>query len=115
MGVAWIIETKQNNTVIGSVRISAIEKKIQCGIIAYEVHPEHWRQGYATEALQVVVKHAHEVMNLNRLEARVIGDNKASDSVLTKNGFVFEGEMRHKAWFQEQFWDVRLYGRLAAD
>jgi len=114
-GIAWLLQKKDTHTMIGSVRISSIDKKIKCGTIAYELHPEHWQQGYASEALHVLVKHAHKVMELNRLEACVIGDNKASDSVLLKNGFALEGEIRHKVWLQEQFWDVRLYGRLAVD
>jgi len=41
--------------------------------------------------------------------------NTASDRVLEKAGFQYEGTLRQKAWFKGAFHDFRMFGRLAAD
>jgi len=114
-GVGWIVKLRDSSTIIGSVRINSIEKKASCGVIGYEVHPDYWNKGYATEALNAVVRHAHDVLGLNRLQAWTTVGNKASDKVLLNNGFQYEGTQRSRVKFRNQFWDIRLYGRLAAD
>ena len=114
-GVGWIICNANSDTAIGSVRINSIEKKARYGVIGYELHPDFWGQGIATEALAAVVDYAHGEKSLNRLEAWTSVDNIASQKVLTNNGFQYEGTQRQKVFFQGELWDVQLYGRLAAD
>jgi len=114
-GVGWIIKLRPSGKTIGAIRINSIEKKAKCGVIGYEIHPDFWNTGYATEALRAVVVHAHESLSLNRLEAWTTDANQASGKVLIKNGFQYEGTQRAKVWFRDQFWDIRLYGRLADD
>ena len=115
LGIAWIIELKSTNTTVGAIRIYSIEKNARCGKVAYELHPEHWRAGIASEALAAVVHHAHETLALHRLEAWTSEGNPASDRVLVKNGFLLEGTLREKARFRDKHWNVRLYGRIADD
>lgn len=114
-GTGWIIKLRDSSTTIGSIRINSIDKKTRCGVLGYEIHPDYWNTGYATEALAAVVDHSHRTMDLNRLEAWTTVDNEASGKVLLKNGFQYEGTQRSKAKFRDQLWDIRLYGRLAAD
>lgn len=114
-GVGWIITQHTNKSAIGSIRINSIEKKAQYGVIGYELHPDYWNTGIATEALASVVHHAHNAMSLNRLEAWTSTDNITSQKVLTKNGFIHEGTQRQKFWFRDQLWDVELFGRIASD
>jgi len=120
-GIAWLVCLRDNpdagetSSVIGSVRINSIEKKAQCGMLGYELHPEYWSNGYATEALGSVVKYAHNEIALNRLEAWTIDGNVASERVLIKNGFQFEGMQREKAMLRGRYRNIRLFGRLAND
>jgi len=114
-GIGWIVERQHSGETIGAIRINSVEKKAKCGVLGYELHPDYWNSGYATEALAAVVDHAHNNMVLNRLEAWTTIGNKASEKVLLKNGFQYEGTQRAKVWFRDRFWDIRLYGRLADD
>lgn len=114
-GVAWMIMEKNSNTLVGAVRLYHLEKKAQSGTVAYEVHPDVWNLGIATEALTAVVSHAHNAMALNRIEAWASEGNVASEQVLLKTGFQYEGTQREKVYFQERYWNVRLYGRLIGD
>jgi ribosomal-protein-alanine N-acetyltransferase len=40
--------------------------------------------------------------------------NDASDRVLVKAGFNYEGTLKQKAWFKGAFHDFRMFGRVAA-
>lgn len=114
-GVGWIIESINSKSVLGAIRINSIEKKAQCGMIGYEIHPDHWGQGFATEALSSVVVFAHTELELNRLEAWTVVGNEASNRVLAKCGFLHEGVQREKAQFNGALHTLNLYGRLAKD
>jgi len=101
-GVGWIMQLHQSNSAIGAIRINRIEKKASCGIIGYELHPDFWNAGFATESLNALVVHAHKTMCLNRLEAWTTEGNIASEKVLLNNGFQYEGTQRSKVWFRDR-------------
>ena len=50
-------------------------------------------QGYGSESLQAVIKHAQQTLNLGTLNAITNPANIASIGLLTKHGFVQEGQV----------------------
>ena len=62
------------------------------GEIGYWSHRAHRGQGYTTEAVRRLVRHAFEALGFTRLVAAAKADNAASRRVLTKLGFVRIGE-----------------------
>ena len=68
-----------------------------------------------TEALRAVVPLGHGRLGLNRIEARTLEGNPASDRVLEKAGFRYEGTQRRKGFFKNRFHDFRTFARLAQD
>jgi len=114
-GCAWIIEEAASKTVIGAIRFNRFDKKWKFGVIGYELHPAFWRHGLMTEALRVVVPCGHQVFRLNRIEAWTLPGNTASDRVLEKAGFQYEGTLRQRGWFKGTFHDFRMFGRLVGD
>lgn len=59
--------------------------------IGYGVLPEHERNGYASEALQAMIQWAFGQKDVVFVEAETDPDNKASQRVLEKCGFVPDG------------------------
>ena len=114
-GCAWMIEHRRSGALIGAVRFNRFDKKWRNGEIGYELHPDHWGQGYLTEAVRLVVDCGHAYFKLNRIEAWTLPGNVASDRVLEKCGFQFEGVLRQRAWFKGSFHDFRMFARLAGD
>src|SRR5262249_2705001 len=57
----------------------------------YNIVPDHWGQGYATEAARAIVRFAFEVRGIHRLEATCHPDNLASARVLENAGLTREG------------------------
>lgn len=114
-GIAWLIELKKEMKTIGAIRINRIENKTKCGYLGYEIDETCWNKGFATESLSELVKYAHSELELNRLEAWTCEGNDASDKVLIKNGFQYEGTQREKVYFQGKMHNIRLFARLKDD
>jgi ribosomal-protein-alanine N-acetyltransferase len=112
-GCAWIVEDIRSETVIGAIRFNRFEKKWRYGVIGYELHPMFWGRALMTEALGVVVPFGHRAFRLNRIEAWTLPGNVASERVLEKTGFQYEGSLRQRAWFKGTFHDLSMFGRLA--
>ncbi len=60
--------------------------------LAYMLSPEHWGQGYATEACRKMIAHIFEATPATAVVARVMVDNKGSEAVLRKVGFGRQSE-----------------------
>ena len=54
----------------------------------YHLAPEHWGQGYASEALRAILDMIQLLTPVVLVQASVMPDNPASAKVLTKAGFV---------------------------
>jgi len=110
-----MIQKRSTGTPLGAIRINRIHRRWRWGEIGYESHPEFWGRGLMTEALRAVVACGHGHFKLNRMEAWTLPGNAASDRVLVKAGFNYEGTLKQKAWFKGAFHDFRMFGRVAAD
>lgn len=114
-GCAWIIEDRASAVVLGAIRFNGFDIKSKCGEIGYELHPSFWGKGLMSEAVYVVARCGFDHFALNRIEAWTLPGNPASDRVLEKAGFSYEGTLRKKAWFKDAFHDLRIFSRLASD
>ncbi|TYC68280.1 GNAT family N-acetyltransferase [Stappia sp. BW2] len=114
-GFAWMVRLVETDVLIGCIRLNSIDKSASVAVIGYEFGKSWWGHGYATESLIAVTKHCHEGMKLFRLEAWTLPGNPASDRVLIKAGFRYEGTQRQKMIIGSQRFDQRLFGRLADD
>jgi RimJ/RimL family protein N-acetyltransferase len=58
--------------------------------IGFAFLPEYWDKGYAHESAAEIMRHAREVLRLNRILAITTPDNAASAKLLAKIGLRFE-------------------------
>lgn len=114
-GCAWIIAEAASATAIGAIRFDRFDRTWRYGVVGSELHPEFWGRGLMTEALRAVVACGHEVFGLNRIKAWTLPSNPASDRVLEKAGFGYEGMLWQRAWFNGAFHDFRMFGGVAGD
>ena len=80
--------------------------------IGYEIAPDQWGRGYASEAVAAIVGFGIETLRVHRITAWLVADNVASARVLEKNGFQLEGRLRDKEMYKGRYWDVLMYARL---
>lgn len=98
---------------IGLKNFSATDVEARTMELGYWVGREHWGKGYTTEAVTAFVKWAFQTWpDLNRIEASMFEGNVASERVLVKAGFVFEGVRRKAVWKGGELLDQRMYGVL---
>lgn len=89
----WAIVLKETSHVIGSVgmhvtRVGSVRE------IGYVMHPDHWGNGYMTEAVQAVLRYAFEELGLSGVRVRYYPFNTRSKSVILRCGFRYDGTLR---------------------
>ena len=111
-GIRWGIEVKERPGIIGTIGFNAWSPKHKRAEIGYEIHPEHWRKGYITEAVSRVVAYGFSEFGLTRIGAVVFIDNEASNKLLTKAGFQKEGILREYMYQNGKAYDTYVYSIL---
>ena len=89
--VLWFIELKsQRGTVVGDLSFKGLgaDGMVELG---YGLRDGYCGKGYMTEAVKAISKWAIAQQGITRLEAETTVENKASQKVLTKAGFVPTG------------------------
>jgi ribosomal-protein-alanine N-acetyltransferase len=83
--------------------------------IAYALSRSYWNKGLMTEVVREVIRFGFVEMKLNRVEARCVVGNIASEKVLKKAGMQFEGIIREQMFFKEAYQDLKLYSILRSE
>ncbi|MGK7377110.1 GNAT family N-acetyltransferase [Planococcus sp. 1R117A] len=77
---------------VGSINlVQVVRGPVQSAIMGYTIDQLHNGQGYATEAVNLLVDFAFQELQLHRIEAGVMPHHVASIRVLEKAGFHKEG------------------------
>ncbi|PLR95223.1 GNAT family N-acetyltransferase [Bacillus sp. T33-2] len=111
-GIRWGIERKQKKGLVGTVGFNAWSPKHKRAEIGYEIHPDHWRNGYAREAVLEVISYGFNDLELNRIGAVVFLQNEASNEMLIKLGFQKEGILRDYMIQNGNPYDVNIYAKI---
>ncbi len=106
------ITLPHDGTLIGNCGIRRKPENEWEADIGYELSPEYWGRGYATEAARAVVAFGFADLGLHRVSSWCIADNLASAHVLEKVGMRQEGRLRENEHFKGRRWDTLLYGLL---
>jgi ribosomal-protein-alanine N-acetyltransferase len=67
------------------------------------------------EAMKAILIYGFEQMGLNRVEAFIGPDNKASRSLVERYGFVIEGQLRQHFCYDGVLQDSVAYSLLASE
>lgn len=108
----WGLALRESNLVIGTTTLFNLNLDNGRAEIGYAMARAYWGQGYMQEALQALVSHAFEVMELRRLEADVDPRNAASIRTLERLGFQREGFLRERWHVNGELQDALFYGLL---
>jgi RimJ/RimL family protein N-acetyltransferase len=108
----WGLALRDSNSVIGTTTLFNLNLDNGRAELGYAMGRAHWGKGYMHEALQALVSHAFEVMELRRLEADVDPRNAASIRTLERLGFQREGFLRERWHVNGEIQDALFYGLL---
>lgn len=81
----------------------------------FELAPERWGQGYATEAAATMLDYGFASLRLHRVHAHCVAGNERSVRVLERIGMSLEGRLRKHVQLNGHWTDVLLYGILASE
>lgn len=80
--------------------------------VGYWIGEEFWGRGFATIALQKILEKAFSEYKFTRVQAHVFEGNTASEKVLLKNGFEFEGLLKKYHKKGNEFINSKLFSRV---
>lgn len=80
---------------IGNIKLGPIDRPNLRGEIGFMIGERScWGQGYGTEAVDLVCRHAFSRLGLHKITAGYIASNAGSARIFAKLGFVEEGRLR---------------------
>ncbi|KZV56271.1 hypothetical protein F511_00268 [Dorcoceras hygrometricum] len=106
-----------NNRAVGSISVTPTSDKTEGRAeLGYVLAFEHWGKGIVTRAVKMVASNIFkEWPELKRLQALVDVENKGSQRVLEKAGFVREGVLRQYVIRKGRCIDVVVFSILSTE
>jgi len=108
----WGIVRKSDDQPIGTCGYHKWDKRYFRAEIGYDLGPDHWGEGYMTEALRSIIANGFERMGLNRIDALVYVENEHSIRLLQKLNFKQEGTLRDYFCLNGKFYDHHIFALL---
>jgi ribosomal-protein-alanine N-acetyltransferase len=102
-------------TVIGSLGAHWVSQPNGTMEFGYAIAEPYWGRGLVAEASRALMRYVFTEYAVERLQARVIVGNEASERVLAKLGFTREGVLRSFILRRGRYWDVAMYSLLRGE
>lgn len=107
---------REDQVLLGAITMDNIRRgPAQAATLGYWVGQSFARQGYMREAIEAIVHHAFSRMDLSRIEAACLPENKPSRGLLEKTGFKYEGVAQSYLQINGRWRTHVLYAALRAD
>ncbi|WP_010095527.1 GNAT family N-acetyltransferase [Ornithinibacillus scapharcae] len=114
-GFRWGIVLKSTNEFVGTIGIHNYSANMKRAEVGFELHPDYWRKGILTEALNRVLEYCFVDLGLYRIAAITFPANKASNGLLEKVGFKLEGTLRGYLYQHNQSNDAYVLSLIKPD
>ena len=111
----FVIELRESQRIAGIVSLHRVDWLRAAAGLGYWVRRSEWNKGIASEASNGALGHAIAGLRLHRIEALVALENKASQRVVEKLGFVREGIAREAEFVDGRYLDHIQYSFLRSD
>lgn len=80
--------------------------------VGYWIGEEFWGKGYATTALNNILEIGFNDLNFTRIHAHVFEGNVASEKLLLKCGFEFEGLLKKCHKKGDEYFNSKLFAKV---
>ncbi len=112
---SFVIETRTDQTYVGGCGINEINTKNRYAVIGLFIGKPYWRNGYGSDALNVLVDFCFNEVNMNKVKLYVFSFNEKAISCYEKAGFVKEGVMRQEIFRNGEYHDMIAMGLLKSE
>jgi RimJ/RimL family protein N-acetyltransferase len=113
-----MIEVKEGEgwVPIGNIAVFGINWRLRSSEIGILIGDRsYWNKGFGTEAMQLILKHGFETLNLHRMYLRVFQTNPRAVRAYEKAGFVHEGVQRQAEFRDGKYVDVLMMSVLVEE
>ena len=100
---------------VGNVSIWHTSKQNAVAEIGYWIRSDETRQGVCTEAVAHLLGVGFEELGLHRITLRIAVDNRPSERIAKKLGFLQEGTLREDVKIGTRWVDHTVWGLLAGE
>ncbi len=111
-GQGWsvtVVSVAEPTEILGDLYVG-LEWGGRSAEIGFTFHPDHWGQGFATEAASAMIEYLFTDVGVSRVRATLHPDNVASARVLEACGLIYEGMTLQSFWVGDECSDDLLYG-----
>lgn len=105
----WVIEAS-SGTPVGGIATHNCNSRNGTFSYGVDIALAHRHQGYATEAIQLVLNYYFAELRYQKVTVSIVSYNEASIALHEKLGFVREGTLRRMSYTRGEYWDVHRYG-----
>ncbi len=114
--VPLFLYRRDDNALLGAITLDNLRRgPAQAGTLGYWIGQPFARQGYMAEAIEAMVHHAYERLDLSRIEAACLPENVASRGLLERSGFKYEGVAQSYLQINGRWRTHVLYAALRTD
>jgi len=113
--LAVVARDRGDDRPVGTVALSVDSAAHRRGEVGYALRRDAWGQGYASEAVALVLTFAFDRLGLERIWAVCDPENVASIRVLERAGLRYEGRLRGDLLVRGERRDSLLWAILATD
>lgn len=112
----FVIADKDSGDYIGQICLINIDFKNRIAEIGIVIGKrEKLGKGIGKQAIKLIQQYSFKTLNLNKLELRVHAYNTRAHRCYKECGFIEEGRIRYKYYFQGKYEDVILLGILKSE
>ena len=113
--IYWGIARKDSDELIGGVGFHDWNKYHMRVEVAYDLEPDYWRRGIMMKAVRNIFNFAFCNMGIIRITATTIQENTASNNLLLKFGFKYEGLLKKYKYFHGKMYDIMIFSYTMDD
>ena len=105
----WVIETL-DGTFVGTINIHTIDSRSGTFQYGIAILSEHWRKGYAAEAVRMVLRYFFDEKRYQKANVHIYAINPGSVTFHEQLGFQHEGCLRRMGYTAGEYFDHILMG-----
>ncbi|MFT3775939.1 MAG: GNAT family protein [Minicystis sp.] len=111
----WGVALQGDDQLVGTCGFNDSSQVHRWAELAYDLAQAHWGKGLMRKAVTAALQWAFQQDQIDRVHAFVRVDNRRSERLLERSGFVREGRLRSYRVCQGQPHDFYIYGLLRSD
>jgi len=113
--VFFFIIENATGVVVGEIDTHHMNRRAGTFMYGVSVRAEHRRQGYASEAILLVLRYFFDELRYQKVTVEIHADNAVSLRLHERLGFQQEGRLRQMLYTDGRYIDVFMFGMTAEE